>query len=196
MKKILLASTSVYRKELLARLGLAFDCIAPNVDELPYQQKILDPKELALTLAHAKAQAVATQFPEAIVIGSDQVACLGDEIFGKAGSNENAFLQLKKLSGKTHQLLTAFCVMSKEATLTKINATTLKMRNLTDLQIKNYLRLDNPVDCAASYKLELRGISLFEEIQTSDYTAIIGLPLIELARTLANVGVVIPPESD
>ena len=195
MKKIILASASKYRKELLQRLGIEFKCIPADIDEDAYKDKIKDPEELAKTLAYEKAKIVFEQNPDAIVIGSDQLGYIDNQILGKTGSIEGSIEQLKLLSGKSHQLLTAYCVMDSEKNLLKLNKTTLKMKNLTDLQIKNYLREDNPFDCAGSYKLELKGISLFEKIDTVDHTAIVGLPLIELGLDLEKFGLIIPPKS-
>lgn len=194
MKKIILASASIYRKELLERLGIKFECIPADIDEDSYKAKIKDPAELAKTLAYEKAKVVFDKNPDAIVIGSDQLGFIDDQILGKTGSFEKSIDQLKLLSGKSHQLLTAYCIMDNVKNVLRINKTTLKMKNLNDLQIKKYLSDDNPFDCAGSYKLELKGISLFEEIITSDHSAIIGLPLIELGVDLEKFGLIIPPE--
>lgn len=195
MKKIILASASKYRKELLERLGIDFECIPADIDEDSFKDKISDPEELAKTLAFEKAKVVFDQYPDAIVIGSDQLGYIDNTVLGKTGSFEGSVEQLKLLSGKSHQLLTAYCVMDSVRSVLKLNKTTLKMKNLNDLQIKNYLSADNPFDCAGSYKLELKGISLFEHIDTSDHTSIVGLPLIELGLDLQEFGLVIPPES-
>ena len=193
MKKLILASASKYRKELLERLGLAFESIASDVDEDVFKQQIKNPQELAATLAHQKAKSILDKHIDAVVIGSDQVAFVDDMILGKTGSLEGSIEQLKLLSGKTHALITAYCVMDQEQSLTKINTTYLKMKSLNESQIKNYLSFDNPFDCAGSYKLEQRGISLFEEIRTEDHTAIIGLPLVQLGVDLEKFGFIIPP---
>lgn len=194
MKKIILASASKYRKELLERLGIDFQCIPADIDEDSFKSKISDPAELAKVLAYEKAKVVFEKHPDAIVIGSDQLGYIDNQILGKTGSFDGSVKQLKLLSGKEHKLLTAYCVISNIKNVLKLNVTKLKMKNLNDLQIKNYLRKDNPFDCAGSYKLELNGISLFENIETVDHTAIIGLPLIELGLDLEEFGVTVPPE--
>lgn len=195
MKKIILASASIYRKELLQRLGIEFECVPANLDEDAYKAKISDPEKLAKTLAYEKAKAILDQYPDAIVIGSDQLGYIDNQILGKTGGMEASIEQLQLLSGRSHQLLTAYCIIDSNKSVIKLNKTTLKMRNLNDLQIKNYLSEDNPFDCAGSYKLELKGISLFEKIDTTDHTAIVGLPLIELGLDLESFGLIIPPES-
>lgn len=192
MAKIILASSSPYRKALLERLGLAFDCVSPDVDEDAFKEKIPDPVELAERLALEKALAVQARHPDAIVIGSDQLLSFEGQNLGKAGSLEKAFTQLKMLSGKTHRLITSYCIISSAGKHVETNITTLKMRDLRDEVIKNYLRADNPIDCAGSYKLELKGISLFEKVETDDHTAIIGLPLLSVGNELTRLGVEIP----
>ena len=114
------------------------------------------------------------------------------EILGKAGDLDRAFNQLKRLSGKSHRLITSFCVLSNDNSYTKTVKTTLTMRKLKNEQIKKYLRFDNPIDCAGSYKLELKGISLFDKIETDDHTAIVGLPLLSLGTYLSSIGIPIP----
>jgi septum formation protein len=189
MKKIILASTSPYRRELLKKITTDFECIAPNVDEDEIKNQIKDPLKLAQTLAKLKCEAVAHKYPEAIVIGSDQLGHLHQEILGKAKNMENAHKQLKKMNGKTHELITAVCVAHKNHYIDFYNLTKLTMRNLTDNQLKKYLELDLPFDCAGSYKLEQHGISLFSNIETSDHSAIIGLPLLQLTTELEKLGV-------
>lgn len=195
MKKLILASASIYRKQLLSRLGLSFECIAADIDEDSYKNLLSDPQEIAEVLAYEKANKILKSHPDCVIIGSDQLAYIDNQILGKTGSIDGSFQQLKLLSGKTHKLITAFCVLSQDKKEQVINITTLKMKDLSDLQIKNYLRADNPIDCAGSYKLELNGISLFNEIDTSDQTAIIGLPLISLGQVLGGFGFVVPPEN-
>lgn len=194
MKKLILASASVYRKNLLERLGLNFECIPADIDEDLYKEKIKDPEQLVKVLAFEKAKVVFEQNQDAIIIGSDQLAYVNNQVLGKTGSFEASVEQLKLLRNKEHKLLTAFCIMSSSKIVEKTNITTLKMKNLSDLQIKNYLSQDNPFDCAGSYKLELRGISLFEYIDTTDHTAIIGLPLICVGQELIKFGLINPPE--
>lgn len=191
--KIILASSSKYRKELLSKLGLSFECISPDVDEDSIKlNNNLSFKDKAVALAILKANTIAENYPDAIVIGSDQICHDDNKIFSKSGSIERSFEILKSLSGKIHYLTTAYCIKKANKTITHANVTTLKMRKLSDLQIKNYLSIDKPIDCAGSYKLEQNGISLFESVQTDDYTAIIGLPIIQLGNDLSLLGISIP----
>lgn len=194
MSKIILASQSPYRKELLQRLGVPFETSPSEFDEDKLKKNITDPLKLTQELARAKAKVVQEKFPDAIIVGSDQVCHLKGEILGKSGSIDKSFQQLSKLSGKMHELITSYAILHNDKEVIKTNTTRLYMRNLTNVQVKKYLRKDNPIDCAGSYKLELNGISLFKKIETDDHTAIIGLPLIELANDLINFGICIPPE--
>lgn len=198
MKKIILASTSKYRKELLSRLGHDFDCIAPDCDEDSYKKIISDPLELAQTLGKEKALSVLKQNPNEyknkFIIGSDQLAECDGVILSKPKHEEKALEQLIFLKNKTHRLITSYTVAYNGELITQTNITSLTMRNLSVNQLKKYLREDIPFDCAGSYKLELKGISLFTKIDTEDYNAIIGLPLISLGNTLNNLGLVTPPE--
>lgn len=193
MAEIILASSSPYRKALLQRLGVEFSCVSPDLDEDAYKCVIKDPVKLAETLALEKARKITRLRPQAIVIGSDQLLDFEGEVLGKAGTSEKAFEQLTKLSGKTHQLITSYCVIHEGHNYIKTIVTTLKMRKLAQSAIKNYLISDNPIDCAGSYKLELKGIALFEKIDTEDHTAIVGLPLVSLGNYLNEIGVAIPP---
>lgn len=185
---LILASTSKYRGELLSQLGWPFTAQAPGVDEDQFKNNSLTPRELALTLSECKAQAIFEKYPEACVIGSDQVCTLGDKIFSKPYTTETAFQQLKEMQGKAHQLLTAVTVLSPLGKERFVNTTTLHMRNLSDKEIHSYISADKPLDCAGSYKLEGRGIKLFQKIEMSDHTSIIGLPLIELTTVLMKWG--------
>lgn len=193
-KDLILASKSPYRKELLERLGLSFRCVDPQYDEAPLKKLISNPEKLTQELSIGKAQAVLKLNQNSVIIGSDQVCHIEGEILGKTGSYEKSILQLEKLSGKKHELITSYAIMNNEKTIIKTNITQLFMRKLTTYQIKNYLSADNPIDCAGSYKLELKGISLMEKIITEDYTAIIGLPLISLANELTHFEFPVPPE--
>lgn len=192
--KLILASSSPYRKDLLKRLGLQFDCIPADIDEDAFKAKINDPEKLVKVLAYEKAKKVFDSHQDAIVLGSDQLAYVDNKVLGKTGSFEKSVNQLKLLSGKTHKLLTAYCIISQEKIIQKLNITSLKMKNLSDSQIKKYLRTDNPFDCAGSYKLELNGISLFDKIDTDDHSAIIGLPLISVGQDLKKFDLIVPPE--
>lgn len=185
---LILASTSKYRAALLSQLGYPFESIAPGVDEDKVKQNGISPEDLASTLARYKAEAVYARFPEACVIGSDQVCRLGDRIFGKPGSKEKATEQLSLMQGKTHELLTAVTVLSPQGASSFLNRTVLHMRPLSLKDIHQYVSSDLPLDCAGSYKLESRGIKLFEKIEMDDHTSIIGLPLVQLTTTLLNLG--------
>lgn len=194
MQKIILASQSPYRKELLQRLGISFETVRSDFDESPLKKEIKDPVTLTRELALAKAKVVYQQRPDAIVIGSDQVCHINSHILDKPGSLEKSFQQLSKLSGEVHELITSYAILVKGSEVVRTNTTRLHMRDLNEGQINKYLRKDNPIDCAGAYKLELRGIALFKKIETEDHTAIIGLPLIELANDLIDFGVHIPFE--
>lgn len=186
MKKIILASTSSYRKELLSKLHWPFEAIKPDVDEDIYKNEVISPSELSAKLSRLKADDIFKNNSDAIVIGSDQVCSFGNQILSKPQTFERALGQLKMLSGNKHQLLTSVTIKSQEKTLTWTNTTTLWMRKLTEEDIARYLKIDMPYDCAGSYKLEEMGIKLFEKIEMSDHTSIIGLPLIEISNILIN----------
>ncbi len=196
MKNLILASTSKYRKELLLRLGHKFECLAPMVDEDQFKAIIKDPIELAQRLGLEKAKAIATKYPESIVIGSDQLAECEGLFLSKPKNFDNALKQLRFLNGKEHRLVTSFTVFFKGKSITKTNITTLTMRQLSDSQLEHYINKDEPYDCAGSYKLELHGISLFEKIETTDHSAIVGLPLIELANVLNELNFITPPATE
>jgi septum formation protein len=185
---LILASTSKYRGELLSQLGWAFEAVAPGVDEDKLKDRGLSPAELATTLSKFKAEAVFAKRPGCCVIGSDQVCSLDGKILGKPGTIERAAEQLSFMQGKTHELLTAVTVLHPEGAETFLNRTVLHMRVLNLKEIHSYVARDLPLDCAGSYKLESAGIKLFKNIEMSDHTAIIGLPLIELSSTLLKLG--------
>lgn len=186
MKKLILASTSSYRKELLSKLHWEFDTAKPDVDEDIYKKDDISPDELSRKLSLLKAQAVFKGNEDEIVIGSDQVCSFGNLILSKPGNFEQAHKQIRMLSGNSHKLLTSVTLLSKEKAITWTNSTTLWMRKLSDEDITRYLKIDEPYDCAGSYKLEEMGIKLFERIEMSDHTSIIGLPLIEISNKLIN----------
>ncbi len=193
---LVLASTSPYRRELLARLGLPFRTVAPTCDEEALKDPALTPRELAERLAEAKARSIAATQPDATVIGSDQVAALqhGNRwlVLGKPGSPERAVEQLGQLAGRTHLLITAMVVVHRGRLIRHTDQTRLAMRPLTRDQLERYVAADQPVDCAGAYKLEARGIGLFDRIASEDHTAITGLPLLALGRILAECGFVTP----
>lgn len=192
-KKLILASTSVYRRELLERLRLPFDVISPQVDETPLPgESTLD---LALRLAKAKAAAVARQHPEAWVIGSDQVADLCGAAIGKPGNFERAMAQLQLMRGATVTFHTALCLMHGETETTLSIPTEVTFRKLSDEVLEAYLHAEEPYDCAGSAKSEGLGISLLEAIKSDDPTALIGLPLIALSGLLRDAGFAIPAKN-
>lgn len=186
MTELILASTSVYRRELLSRLGLAFQAKAPLFDEDSYKSQGITPLALAETLAAGKARSLATS--SNCVIGGDQLVSLDGQIIGKSKSFERACEQLAMMSGKTHKLITAVIVIHKGYEIPYTDITRLTMRSLSRNQIEAYVQAENPIDCAGSYKIESRGISLFEKIESQDFSAIQGLPLLWLTKTLSHVG--------
>ena len=188
-RPLILGSTSRYRKELLSRLKIPFESVAPNVDETPHNQE--SPKDLALRLARAKARAVALKNPEAVVIGSDQVADLEGMPLGKPGNHANAILQLQRMRGKTVIFQTALSVVciASGYERTDLAAVKVKFRDLSDAEIESYLRAEEPYDCAGSAKSEGLGIALLESIENDDPTALIGLPLIRTCQMLREAGV-------
>jgi len=189
-KKLILASTSVYRRELLERLRIPFSVVSPKVDETPLpNESTLD---LALRLAKAKAAAVAMDHPDAWVIGSDKVADLCGAAIGKPGNFERAMAQLQLMRGATVTFHTALCLMHGDAESTLSIPTEVTFRKLSDEVLEAYLHAEEPYDCAGSAKSEGLGISLLETIKSDDPTALIGLPLIALSGLLRDAGFVIP----
>src|SRR5262245_49934904 len=191
---LILASTSPYRRQLLARLGLPFRVVAPTVDEGAIQALFdaASAAELAEHLAIAKAVSVSRIEPEGTILGSDQVCVCGDRILNKPGTAAAAAEQLAFLAGKTHRLITAICVWHEGATLRHCDVTTLQMLPLSRVEIERYVAADQPLDCAGSYKLESRGIGLFESVQSADHTAVLGLPLLATTRLLRQLGWTVP----
>jgi septum formation protein len=189
---VVLASTSVYRRELLARLGVPFRWVAPRFDETALSRDGKTPRAVAEALAEGKAASIAVIERGATVIGCDQLVALEGRILGKPGSLERAIEQLQALAGRTHELITALVVLRAEQSFRHTNVTRLRMRSLTHAEIERYVGHDRPVDCAGSYKLEQRGIVLFESIDTEDQSAITGLPLIRLTSILRTLGYAVP----
>ncbi|BEP92833.1 Maf-like protein [Acidovorax sp. A79] len=191
-RPLVLGSTSRYRRELLQRLNLPFDVAAPDVDETPRPGEA--PRALALRLAVAKAQAVARQHPDAVVIGSDQVADLAGEPLGKPGHHERAVQQLRQMRGQTVVFQTAVAVVCAATGFEQVDlaAVEVKFRDLSDAEIERYLRAEQPYDCAGSAKSEGLGIVLLDAIVSDDPTALIGLPLIRTCRMLRAAGLVLP----
>lgn len=188
-RPLILGSTSKYRRELLQRLRVPFDVVSPEVDETPHPNEA--PRDLAMRLALAKAQAVATQHPNAVVIGSDQVADLNGEPLGKPGTHERAVLQLQKMRGQTVVFQTAVSVVCQASGFadTELAQIKVRFRDLSDAEIEAYLRAEEPYDCAGSAKSEGLGIALLDAIDNDDPTALIGLPMIRTARLLRAAGV-------
>ncbi|MDD0810691.1 Maf family nucleotide pyrophosphatase [Curvibacter sp. RS43] len=186
---LVLGSTSRYRRELLQRLGLPFEVAAPDVDETPQADEA--PAALALRLALAKAQAVAQQFPQAVVIGSDQVADLDGEPLGKPGNHERAVAQLRRMRGQTVVFQTAVAVVCQATGFERAELAQVKVRfrDLSDSEIENYLRAEQPYDCAGSAKSEGLGIALLSSIENDDPTALVGLPLIRTCNLIQAAGI-------
>lgn len=184
MKKIVLASTSPFRRELLGKLGLEFSTAAPDVDETPLPDE--NARALVKRLAEAKARAVAAEYPDALIIGSDQVAVLEEQILGKPGGHDRAMEQLKAASGKAVTFLTGLCLFNSATknTQTVVEPFNVEFRDLSEAQIENYLRREQPYNCAGSFKSEGLGIALFRRLEGDDPNALVGLPLIRLTRML------------
>jgi septum formation protein len=191
-QKLVLASTSRYRRDLLARLRVPFEVAAPAVDETPQERET--PQALALRLANAKAHAVRGDWPDALIIGSDQVAVAGDAILHKPGDFENALGQLRHMRGKMVHFYTALCLLNActgrvQSALVPV---TVHMRDYSDAEIARYLRAEEPYDCAGSARIEGLGITLVAKLEGVDPNALIGLPLIALCGMLRNEGITLP----
>lgn len=195
--EVVLGSTSRYRRLLFDQLGLPYVCVSPDVDERALERPEWPPARTAIELARAKAEAVALLRPNSIVIGGDQVAACEGEVLHKPGDVQTARGQLRRLSGRSHQLLTAVCVippapLRTQGPLEHLDTTTLTMRDLSDEEIARYVDADLPLDCAGSYRLERLGVSLFRRIESADQTSIVGLPLIALCDLLRKCGLPLP----
>lgn len=192
MLPLLLASSSPYRRELLDRLRLPFVCASPDIDE----SRLTDEpaKALVQRLAREKAMALAAQFPDHLIIGSDQVAVLGDQILGKPHTFERALEQLSASSGKSVSFLTGLALYNSQTGECQVDCVpfTVHMRDLSSERISRYLHAEQPYDCAGSFKAEGLGVSLFRSTEGPDATSLIGLPLIRLVDMLSNEGVQIP----
>ena len=188
-RKLILGSTSPYRRELLERLRIPVDVAAPAVDETP--QDAETPKQLACRLAMAKARAVAAQFPACVVIGSDQVADLDGQSLGKPGNHARAVAQLQLMRGKTVIFQTAVAVVCQDSKFAQMDLAQVKVkfRDLTDAEIETYLLAETPYDCAGSAKSEGLGIALLESIDNDDPTALVGLPMIRTCRMIQAAGI-------
>jgi septum formation protein len=192
LPRLILASSSSYRRELLSRLRLPFEVAVPDIDETPQAGET--PSATALRLALGKARAVAEQMPGCLVIGSDQVATLDDEQIGKPGNHAKALLQLQKMRGRQVVFHTALCLWDGRHSDPQLSAqlenvkTVVSFRDLPDAELDAYLRIEQPYDCAGSAKNEGLGIAILEKIDSSDPTALTGLPLIALTGMLRQAG--------
>src|SRR5688572_2580683 len=192
LRPLILASTSRYRAALLGRFGLPFNTASPAVDEAEIAGEA--PRARALRLSEAKAEAVASQYPEAVIIGGDQVTAAGDRILHKPGNASQTREQLKLQSGSSAEFFTA-CTVRCVATalnLSHVDTTTVTLRTLGDAEIDRYVEREQAFDCAGGFKAEALGISLFERMESRDPTAIVGLPLIWLAGALRTAGFTLP----
>lgn len=191
-RRLILASSSPYRRELLTRLGQPFETARPDVDETPQAGETV--AALVRRLALAKAQALAPQFPDALIIGSDQAAELDDRPIGKPGDHERAFAQLQAASGREIRFHTAVVVLDSQTGRhgLHVDLTTVRFRTLDDRSIGRYLEREQPYDCAGSFKCEGLGIALFDAIESRDPTALVGLPLIALCQLLRERGLDLP----
>ena len=189
MKKLVLGSTSPFRKEILAKLNIPFVCAKPNVDESAFDNE--SPVALVERLAIEKAKAVAHEFPDALIIGSDQVAMCDGEILGKPHNFENAVKQLEKFSNKTVAFYTGLCVYDSnlDYTTSVIEPFLVHFNELSPSDIENYLHAEQPYNCAGSFKSEGLGICLFKKLEGDDPNTLIGLPLIKLVELLKQHGV-------
>lgn len=192
MPPLVLASTSIYRRELLSRFGLPFEVARPDLDESPLPGE--SPVATAERLAIDKARAVAAAHPNALIIGSDQVAYMDGQTFGKPGTVERAIAQLRSMSGRTVVFHTAVALLDAQSGRFQLEGvpTQVRFRELSDDEIVRYVDKERPLDCAGSAKSEGLGISLLDALSGDDPTALIGLPLIALARMLRQAGVQLP----
>jgi MAF protein len=190
-RPLVLASTSRYRAELLGKLGLPFVTASPGTDESPLPGE--SPQDLVTRLAQAKAEAVAARFPDALIIGSDQMAVCGSDVLGKPGTRERAEAQLALLSGRSVEFVTGLCLHDARSgrTAVEMDLTRVVFRQLSATEIRDYVAREQPLDCAGAFKSEGLGIALFERIEGEDPNALIGLPLIRLCRLLRAVDVTV-----
>ena len=187
--ELVLASSSVYRRELLERFGVPFACVSPDIDETPRPGEA--PKDMVLRLSLAKAKAAAQRHPNAVVIGSDQAAVFEGQILGKPGSAERAVANLLRFAGKTVEFVTGVVVLNAAdgRVASHVDSTKSRFRRFTATEAQNYARLDEPLDCAGGIRFEGRGALLLRGVDTEDPSAGIGLPLIELGVMLRDMGI-------
>jgi MAF protein len=191
-RTLVLASTSPFRKALLERLGIAFDSFSPDVDET--RQHAENPESLVRRLSESKARAAGDAWPDALIIGSDQVAVCGEDVLGKPGNHANACEQLARLSGQRVSFYTGLCLFDARSGSVQVDVVPyhVTFRSLSAEQIDRYLHHDRPYNCAGSFKSEGLGISLFESMQGEDPNALVGLPLIRLVTWLNQAGIAVP----
>ena len=184
--KLVLGSTSPFRKALLEKLHIDFECDSPNIDETPLPDEAIE--DMVVRLAIAKAQAISARHPDSLIIGSDQSAVLNGEKLSKPGNFENAFKQLTRASGQKITFQTGLCLLNTSTGNIQSSCVpyTVVFKKLTPSMIENYLRKEEPYNCAGSFKSEALGIALFERFEGSDPNALVGLPLIELVNFLGN----------
>ncbi len=192
MKPLVLGSSSPFRKQLLAKLGLDFSCNSPQIDESPLTGEHAE--QLVARLAEAKARAVAVKHPDALIIASDQVAVLNGRILGKPGNHQNAHAQLSAAAGNTVTFYTSLALLNASNNHLQLEVVPFKVhfRPLTADEIESYLHKEQPYQCAGSFKSEGLGIALFNKLEGDDPNTLIGLPLIRLIRMLKNEGISIP----
>lgn len=190
--RLVLASTSPFRREILQKLAIPFDAAAPDTDETMMDKE--SPEALVSRLAESKARAVAHDWPNALIIGSDQVACVDGEILGKPGNRQNAMQQLMQAAGKAVTFYTGLCLLNSGSQQAQISCELFKVyfRQLNEAQIARYLDHEQPFNCAGSFKSEGMGITLFSKLEGDDPNTLIGLPLIRLVEMLGNEGVKLP----
>lgn len=190
-RTLILGSSSPYRRALLERLGLPFQCVSPAIDEAPLPGET--PSATAIRLAEVKAQAVSALYRDALIIGSDQVADLDGTPLGKPGTHDNAVRQLQAVRGMRVVFHTALCLLDAASGRRQLEnvPTVVHFRELSDTQIENYLKREQPYDCAGSAKIESLGVALVRKIESGDPTALIGLPLIALASMLLREGIAV-----
>ena len=191
-RTLVLASTSPFRKQLLERLNIPFETFSPDVDETRRVGE--SPNDLVIRLSEAKARAGAEAFPDALIIGSDQVAVCGEDVLGKPGNHDKACEQLTRLAGQQVSFLTGLCLLDTASGSLRLEMVPfhVHIRALGEAQIERYLRQEQPYNCAGSFKSEGLGISLFESMRGDDPNALIGLPLIRLVSWLNEAGIEVP----
>jgi septum formation protein len=189
MSRIVLGSSSPFRKALLEKLDLSFDCDSPDIDETPLKDEL--PKAMVARLAKEKADAIAQRHPQSVIIASDQCATLDGKIIGKPGNHKAAMAQLVAASGRTVTFYTSLCVFNAGTNQYQevVEPFYVYFRELNETQIDNYLKKEQPYNCAGSFKSEGLGISLFERLEGNDPNTLIGLPLIQLIKMLENVNI-------